>query len=504
MHVSRIALTDFRSYPAIDLSLGPGVTGFIGPNGHGKTNLVEALAYAATLGSHRTATDAPLVRHGAERAIVRVQIDSATARTLVELEINAGCANRARLNRSAVRQPRQVIGALRTVLFAPEDLALVKGDPGERRRFLDDLLVARSPRFAAVRADYERVVKQRSALLKSAGMRGMIRSRQGGQSRQGGHSGAGGQAAAGMLASLDTWDEHLAQAGAELVAGRLELVERLRPLVTAAYARLADNQADARIRYRSSFAMDSAIDANEGGASRGGVENGDDAPNSEDGLRGDGAVIGQRGPSGSHVVSGGCGPSGRIAVSGERGPSDRNGVSGERGPSSGGAVSGDGDPSGGGVASGSSDGQNPPRAQADGEHAPGKKIIAAALLDALARSRPAELDRGVCLTGPHRDELELSIGELPARGYASHGESWSLALALRLASYELLRADGEDPVLLLDDVFAELDPGRRERLAELAVTAEQALITAAAAADVPQGLAGVRFTICDGMVERAQ
>jgi DNA replication and repair protein RecF len=507
VHVSRIALTDFRSYPAVDLSLGPGVTGFIGPNGHGKTNLLEALAYAATLGSHRTATDAPLVRHGTERAIVRVQIDSATARTLVELEINPGRANRARLNRSAVRQPRQVIGALRTVLFAPEDLALVKGDPGERRRFLDDLLVARSPRFAAVRADYERVVKQRSALLKSAGMRGMIRSRQGGQSRHGGHSGASGQAAtAGMLASLDTWDDHLAQAGAELVAGRLELVERLRPLVTAAYARLADNQADARIRYRPSFAMDGAIDANEGGASRGGVANGDGAPNKEDGLRDDGAAIGERGPSGSHIVSGERGPSDRNGVSGERGPSSGGAVSGgavSGGAVSGGAVSGDGDLSGGGVASSSSDGQSPPRAQA-GEHATGRKIIAAALLDALARSRPAELDRGVCLTGPHRDELELSIGELPARGYASHGESWSLALALRLASYELLRADGEDPVLLLDDVFAELDPGRRERLAELAVTAEQALVTAAAAADVPQALAGVRFTICDGMVERAQ
>ncbi|SRR6266487_1709372 len=379
-----MALTDFRSYLAVDLELDPGVTGFIGPNGHGKTNLIEALGYAATLGSHRAATDAPLVRRGAERAILRVQVDSAAARTLVELEINPGRANRAKINRTAVRQPRQIIGALRTVLFAPEDVALVKGDPGERRRFLDELLVVRSPRFSAVRADYERVVRQRTALLKSAGMRGNVRA---GLAR-------GNPAAAGLLATLDTWDEHLARTGAELLAGRLDLVAELRPLVAAAYVKLADDKTDASLRYRQSFA--------------------DAEP-----------------------------------------PADR-------------------------------------------------EALAAALRDALIRSRPAELDRGVCLTGPHRDELELSIGELPARGYASHGESWSLALALRLASYELLRGDGEDPVLLLDDVFAELDPGRRDRLAELAVTTEQALVTAAAAADVPGTLAGARFTICDGAVERAR
>jgi DNA replication and repair protein RecF len=420
VHVSRIALTDFRSYPAVDLRLGPGVTGFIGPNGHGKTNLVEAVGYAATLGSHRTPTDAPLVRRGAQRAIVRVQIDSAASRTLVELEINPGRANRARLNRTAVRQPRQVIGALRTVLFAPEDLALVKGDPGERRRFLDDLLVTRSPRFAAVRADYDRVVRQRTALLKSAGPRGAVRAARGdpgepaARNDHGGNAGpgqdgehgpdayrGGRQAPAGMLATLDIWDEHLAVAGAELLAGRLDLVARLRPLATAAYARLAGGGAPAGLRYRASFGGDSS----DGG--------------------------------------------------------------------------GDG-------------------------HPPDRECLATALREALARSRRAELDRGVCLTGPHRDELELSIGELPARGYASHGESWSLALALRLASYDLLRADGEDPVLLLDDVFAELDPGRRERLAELAVAAEQALVTAAAAADVPGALDGARFTIRDGAVERAK
>jgi DNA replication and repair protein RecF len=447
VHVSRIALTDFRSYPAVDLQLGPGVTGFIGPNGHGKTNLVEAVGYAATLGSHRTATDVPLVRRGAERAIVRVQIDSAATRTLVELEINPGRANRARLNRTAVRQPRQVLGALRTVLFAPEDLALVKGDPAERRRFLDDLLVTRSPRFAAVRSDYERVVKQRTALLKSAGLRGTNRN------RHGGHSGsAGGQAAAaGMLATLDIWDEHLARAGAELLVGRLELVAQLRPLLTAAYAQLAHDQRQAGIRYRTSFGGDGATEALGAASSA----NADGSVDSVGSGRSAGSVNPVRPVSHDHDAATSPTPS--------------------RDSRSGG-----------------------------GEHALNREFLAATLRDALARSRPAELDRGICLTGPHRDELELSIGELPARGYASHGESWSLALALRLASYDLLRADGEDPVLLLDDVFAELDPGRRERLAELAVAAEQALVTAAAAADVPGALAGARFTICDGVVERAR
>ncbi|MGE5289963.1 MAG: DNA replication/repair protein RecF [Micromonosporaceae bacterium] len=410
MHVSRLALTDFRSYPAVDLELGPGVTGFVGPNGHGKTNLVEALGYAATLGSHRTATDAPLVRRGAERAILRVQVDSASARTLVELEINPGRANRAKINRAPVRQPRQIIGALRTVLFAPEDLALVKGDPGQRRRFLDELLVARSPRFSAIRSDYERVLKQRTALLKSAGARGNVR----------GLLSRGDQATTGMLATLDTWDEHLARAGAELLTGRLELVTGLRPLVAAAYARLADGMAGARIRYRRSFASPGRA--------------GEAGPDVSDSVR--------PGPVG-HSPDGGTEP-----------PAD-------------------------------------------------KEFLAAALRDAMARSRAAELERGLCLVGPHRDELELSIGDLPARGYASHGESWSLALALRLASYELLRAEGEDPVLLLDDVFAELDPGRRERLAELALTTEQALVTAADGADVPAVLAGARFTICDGAVKVA-
>lgn len=402
MHLTRLALTDFRSYAAADLALGPGVSTLLGANGQGKTNLVEAAAYVATLGSHRVATDAPLVRHGAERAILRAAITSPERDSLVEIEVNPGRANRARLNRVPVPRPRQVLGVLRTVLFAPEDLALVKGDPEQRRRYLDELLVASAPRYAAVRADYERVVRQRTTLLKSmrarSGGRGFARA---GLPRDSSadQEEAGGEGM-GLAGALDAWDEHLALKGAELLAGRIELTAALQPLVAKAYAEVSGEAGEAGISYHQSRA---AAD----GA-------GDDP-----------------------------GP-----------PADRAGL-------------------------------------ADGLRA------------ALTRARPDELDRGVCLVGPHRDELELRIGELPARGYASHGESWSMALALRLAGYELLRADGDDPVLILDDVFAELDSGRRERLAGLVGGAEQVLVTAAVSADVPAVLAGARFEVAAGVITRA-
>jgi DNA replication and repair protein RecF len=377
--LTRLALTDFRCYPAADVPLEPGVTSFTGANGQGKTNLVEAVGYVATLASHRVATDAPLVRSGAERAIVRAAVRSADRDTLVEIEINQARANRARLNRAAVQRPRQILGALRAVLFAPEDLALVKGDPGERRRYVDDLLVQSAPRYAGVRADYERVVKQRTALLKSA------RSRPPGNRP--------------MLGALDAWDEQLARTGAELMAGRLELTGALRPLAVKAYAAISGEECAVEIGYRPSL------------------------PDKTEPA----ADIGR---------------------------------------------------------------------------------LAAALREALSRSRGAELERGVCLVGPHRDELELRIGELPARGYASHGESWSLALALRLAGYELLRSagpwgGGDDPVLLLDDVFAELDGQRRERLAAVAAAAEQVIVTTAVPADLPAAMATARFHVADGMITRA-
>jgi DNA replication and repair protein RecF len=382
VHLTRLALTDFRSYPALSLELGPGVTTFRGPNGEGKTNLVEAVGYLATLGSHRVASDAPLVRRGAERAVLRGAVTGAQGDALVEIELNPGRANRVRLNRAPMPRPRDVLGALRTVLFAPEDLALVKGDPGERRRFLDELLVASAPRYAGVRADYERVLKQRTALLKSAGSKGHLR----------------GSAREAMTTTLDAWDGQLARAGAPLLAGRMRLVAALRPHVAAAYEAVSGGPAGEACGM---FYRSSALNTN------------DEFENVTD---------------------------------------------------------------------------------------PQPTVLETALLKALAAVRSSELERGVCLVGPHRDELELSVSGMPARGYASHGESWSLALALRLASFALLREGREDPVLILDDVFAELDAGRRDRLAALVAGAEQVLITAAVPADVPAVLDGARFTVSAGTV----
>jgi len=420
VYLRRLALTDFRSYAAVDLSLEPGVSTLIGANGQGKTNIVEAVGYLATLGSHRVASDGPLVRHGAERAILRGAVTSAERDSLVEIEINPGRANRARLNRTPMSRPRQVLGVLRTVLFAPEDLSLVKGDPEQRRRYLDDLLVARAPRYAAVRGDYERVLRQRTALLKS--LRGRPWARRfaaaGGPGSPGpspgspdeefpGDSGGDGAAGGSAATTLDVWDEHLATKGAELLAARISLTGALRPLVAQAYTAVSGESATASIAYRQAFSIN---------------------------------IPGQRNGAGA---------------------ADR------------------------------------------AEPEPDAEKLAEWLREALALARAEEIERGVCLVGPHRDELELRIGDLPTRGYASHGESWSAALALRLAAFELLRAAGDDPVLLLDDVFAELDSGRRERLAGVAAGAEQVIVTAAVAQDVPTVLTGARFEVAGGSVTRA-
>ncbi|SHE63762.1 DNA replication/repair protein RecF [Streptoalloteichus hindustanus] len=390
MYVRHLQVTDFRSWAHADVAFEPGPSVLVGANGQGKTNLVEAVGYVATLGSHRVAADAPLVRHGTQRAIVRTAVVNAGRELLVELEITPGRSNRARVNRAPVPRPRDVLGILRTVLFAPEDLSLVRGDPGERRGFLDELLVLRAPRFAGVRADYERVLKQRSALLKSAGA-----------ARRAGRRSAEGPGEAGDIRTLDVWDGHLARHGAELLAARLDLVADLAPHVAAAYAGVAPESRPVSIGYRSSL--------------------------------------------------GGALPEGY------------------------------GRPGG---------------ARAD------VAVLEVALLAELGRVRAQELERGVCLVGPHRDELDLVLGEAPAKGYASHGESWSFALALRLGSFELLRADGAEPVLVLDDVFAELDRRRRQRLAEVAVAAEQVLVTAAVAEDVPEELVGARYEVRDGVVRR--
>jgi DNA replication and repair protein RecF len=385
VYVRQLQVVDFRSWEQADLTLEPGPCVLIGANGQGKTNLVEAIGYAATLGSHRVATDAPMIRRGASRAVVRTAVVNEGRELTIELEITAGKANRARVNRGPVPRPRDVLGILRTVLFAPEDLALVRGDPGERRRFLDDLLVLRAPRYAGVRSDYERVLRQRNALLKSSGA-----------ARRAGSK--------GDIATLDVWDGHLATHGGQLLAARLDLVADLTPYVIAAYAGVAgsDKTMFASMGYRSSIG----------------------------------------------------------------------------------------------------DSLEPGYGVPDGERAD-PEVVQDALLAAMVASRSQELERGVSLVGPHRDELELILGEAPAKGYASHGESWSFALALRLAAYELLRAEGAEPVLVLDDVFAELDRRRRARLAEVAAGAEQVLITAAVEEDVPGELAGTRFAVADGEVRRA-
>jgi DNA replication and repair protein RecF len=383
MYVAHLTLHDFRSYTDVDVALEPGVTAFLGRNGQGKTNLVEAVDYLSRLSSHRVASDAPLVRAGAERAVVRAAVVKDGRQAVLEVEVNPGRSNRARVNRSPLPRARELIGLVRTVLFSPEDLALVKGDPSERRRFLDDLLVLRAPRLAGVRADYDRVLKQRNSLLKTVGA-----------ARRGSSS------YVSALGTLAVWDEQLAASGTELLAARLALVDELRPYLGKAYETVARgaSREDAEIEYQPSFELPDRIQADE---------------------------------------------------------------------------------------------------------------VSAALLAELERRRSDELDRGISLVGPHRDELRLTLGHdegsaalgrLPVKGYASHGESWSFALALKLASYDLLRADGDDPILILDDVFAELDTERRSQLAALVCDAEQVLVTAAVAADVPESLAGARFSVKDGQV----
>jgi DNA replication and repair protein RecF len=382
VYVRHLSLVDFRSWAGVDLTLDSGAVVFVGANGRGKTNLVEAIGYLATLRSHRSATDAPLVRVGAERAIVRAAVvsdsDASSREMRVEVEITPGRANRGRVNGTVLTRVREVLGVVRAVVFAPEDLAIVRGDPAERRRFLDDLIVQRSPRMAGVRADYERVLKQRGALLKSAGA-----ARRGRDDVD--------------LRTLDVWDAHLAAYGGQLLAARLAAVAALRPHAVAAYTQVAPASVELDLAYASS--------------------------------------LGDRLPPGQ----------------------------------------------------------------------PAADVLETTLLAELSRMRSQELARGQNLVGPHRDDVELRLGPLPVRGYASHGESWSTALALRLGCYELLREEftaGGTPVLILDDVFAELDVSRRDQLALVATKAEQVLVTAAVGSDVPDQLRGLWFDVQEGMVQR--
>lgn len=361
---------DFRTYRLLNLPLSPGVSVFLGSNGVGKTNIVEAIDYTANLASHRVSQDSPLVRVGAERAYIRTRTVRGSQQTVMEFELAPGKSNRVRINRAAPVRAREALGVTHTVLFSPEDLQLVKGEPAGRRRFLDDLAVALRPAVAAYRADYERVLRQRNSLLKS------MRSRR--------------PSAEEDLHTLEVWNRQLAEAGSHLLQARLRVLAQLLPQVQRAYGELTDDSKTASTVYESSVFP----------------------------------------PISSAVLS-------RAALM-------------------------------------------------------GVDDIREALLRSFAEKRSEELERGVTLVGPHRDELVLELGGIPVRGYASHGESWSYALALKLAAWYVYLADntapGASPILILDDVFAELDSARRHRLGSIVADAEQVLVTCAVATDLPEEL----------------
>ncbi|WP_103063228.1 DNA replication/repair protein RecF [Actinomyces qiguomingii] len=394
MYISDLALDDFRSFHELVLALEPGPTAFVGSNGQGKTNLVEAVAYLSTLSSHRVGTDAALVRYAASGepqpagAVIRAKVVHGHRPSVLELELISGRANRARLNRNSTR-PRDLLGILRTVVFAPEDLALVREQPTVRRRFLDDLAVTLKPSLASLRAEHDKILAQRASLLKSAR--------------------AARASTSSMLSTLEVWDAQLAAAAARLIAARIDVVQRLRPWVAESYGRVSQGRSAARIAYRSSLLV------HEGAA--------EPDPAAED-----------------------------VFIAAEE--SLRN-----------------------------------------------TSATAARLEEAMGALHAREIDRGANLVGAHRDDLSLFLDALPAKGFASHGEQWSLALALRLASYELLRHDVDayggdgEPVLILDDVFASLDEGRRRALAGIAAEAQQVLLTAAVGEDLPSALSGARFHV---------
>lgn len=378
--MAQLELTDFRSWPHAHVAFETGPNLFIGPNGHGKTNLVEALVYLSSLRSHRVSSDAPLVRAGSEQAVIRTEIFHDARRLRADLAIIPGRSNQAKLNGTKLGRPRELLGALRAVAFTPEDLSLVRGEPSVRRRYLDEALTARQPRMAAVRSDYDRVLKQRNTLLRTSYL-----------ARKTSAAGPG----SAEMSTLDAWDAHLATLGGDLMAARLSVIDDLVEPMAKSHADIADGRGDLTLDYRSSLAEKA------------------------------GAL-----------------------------PRDK------------------------------------------GE-------LTEMLHEALGAARKDDLDRGTTTVGPHRDDMDLTLGGLPVKGYASHGETWSVALAMRLGLFELLAGDGVAPILILDDVFAELDERRRLRLAEYALGAPQTLITCAVASDVPPGLDGPRFTVLEGSVERA-
>lgn len=361
MFIFHLSLATFRSYKSLELPLEPGISIFIGRNGEGKTNIIESVLYLSFLNSHRVSSDGPLVQLGSNSAYVRAKTQLPDREVLVELEINAEKANRARINQNPVRSQKELFGIVQAIYFSPEDLDLVRGDPSERRKFIDQLLILRSPRMAGVISDYERAVRQRNSLLKSRA----------------------------STDSLAAWDEQVSNFGGEIIAARLLALSNFEPIFQEIYSDISSEKL-AQIKYKSSI-DDPSIDP-----------------------------------------------------------------------------------------------------QSNTEK----------ILERMKATRAAEIERGLTLTGPHRDDLLLHLGDHLVKGYASHGESWSIALSLKLATYKLLENDGLKPILILDDVFSELDEERRIHLIELAKSAEQTFITVAVENDLPKELKGNRYQVKSGSVTK--
>jgi DNA replication and repair protein RecF len=384
MFAKRVKLTNFRNYESVDIEFSSGVNLIYGSNGQGKTNLVEALNFFAALDSHRVAGHTPLIQQGKSTAIISLELSHENRDLLLEYEINADSSNRARLNRSEVAKPKDILGYLNSVIFAPEDLDIVKRDPSNRRAFLDQLIVQFNPRMHGVYADYDRVLKQRNTLLKSARA----------TSTKG-----------DSLSTLNAWDQALVKNGVEIIAARVAITEKLSlPLVTN-YQNIAKRNNEPYMFIRSSVVESSKL--------------------YQDDLETQDALTTTK-----------------------------------------------------------------------------KEEISGLFQQKLSMLRPKELERGITLVGPHRDDLQLNLGSLPAKGYASHGESWSYTLSLKLASLEILKSESKlgDPILILDDVFAELDKDRREKLSDIVQQNEQVLITAAVIEDVPGNLLANKFEVESGRV----
>jgi len=386
MFVKHLTLSHFRNHKNTEIEFETGVNLLVGPNGQGKTNVVEAIEYVSTLSSHRVAGYQPLIHKDSSGAIIRLKVSHETRDVIVDLELNRDNPNQLRINQSPIPKMRDVLGTVYSVVFAPEDIDIVKRDPSNRRSFIDQLLIQFSPRMAGVISDYERVLKQRNTLLKTA--------------RSTGTKGS-------ALSTLDAWDESLVKFGSEIVQTRLTLLERIKPHLTEAYQAIAIANNEPSILMKSSLLGSQVVDDYE-------------------------------------------------------------------------------------------------EAELDYLTIDELQKVPDLYREKLASVRTKELERGITLIGPHRDDLVLLLGDLPAKGYASHGESWSYALALRLASAKLLSAESKtgDPVVILDDVFAELDAGRRDRLASLVADNEQVIITAAVAEDVPSSLKATVFEVSKGEVKR--